>query len=249
LRRITEATEGTRGGEMLGRLWDMGGGARDEVEWEIVRSVLRRGSKTWWEIMRGWVGRGELVDRYGEFFVKDGGGRRDVGMEFNSDWWEGRWKVRTEHFPSFLNGLEVDMVVRTGKYLNVMRSMGWRGEGTGILEQGMKEGMIEVDLGEGGGRRGRLRETFENLFRKASGMVLDLVVRREGLMDTLTEIKRWFLIEQGDYFVMFMDLAGDMLKGSVRDIKLGRVQSLLSMSVQTSGGGGEGVRAGFKEYR
>jgi hypothetical protein len=123
----------------------------------------------------------------------------------------------------------------------------------GLGEEGpetwLRRGRQE-DKGRGGGRMGRLRESFDVLFRRASGMVLDLVVRREGLMDTLTEIKRWFLIDQGDYFVMFMDLAGDVLKRSVKDIKVGRIQSLPAMSIQTSaegGSGGEGVTAGFKE--
>jgi len=80
----------------------------------------------------------------------------------------------------------------------------------------------------------QLHRHIDNAFSKASSTLLNLIHHQYHLMDTLISIKHYILLYQGDFFVMFLDLAETELFKDVDKVSRGRVQSLLTMSVQQS---------------
>lgn len=53
---------------------------------------------------------------------------------------------------------------------------------------------------------------IEKAYDYASHKLLDLLLTEEKLLYRLRSIKHYFLLDQGDFFVGFMDLAEDELK-------------------------------------
>lgn len=53
---------------------------------------------------------------------------------------------------------------------------------------------------------------IEKAYSYASKTLLDLLMDDRALMDRLRSIKHYFLMDLGDFFVQFMDLAEDEMK-------------------------------------
>ena len=70
------------------------------------------------------------------------------------------------------------------------------------------------------------------MYRYASQKLLELVMKDYDLMETLRTMKRYFLLDQGDFLVHFLDAAEDELLRELSDVSRGRVQHWLSMCVQ-----------------
>lgn len=47
-------------------------------------------------------------------------------------------------------------------------------------------------------------------------------------------MKHYFLLDQGDFIVQFMDMADEELKKNINDIMPTRLESLLELSLRTS---------------
>ena len=72
-----------------------------------------------------WVYQGVVSDPYSEFMITQHEGfRKDrLHEEYNDSYWERRYTVSQENIPSFLEHL-AEKILRTGKYLNVVRECG-----------------------------------------------------------------------------------------------------------------------------
>ena len=67
-----------------------------------------------------------------------------------------------------------------------------------------------------------------------SSRALLRILDARGLRSHMISLRRFFLLEHGDFFTQFMDTAEEKLRREVKDVHLGRVQGLLQMAVQTS---------------
>lgn len=80
---------------------------------------------------------------------------------------------------------------------------------------------------------GRLACAIDEAYQLSSRALLRVLESR-GLRSHLQSLRRFFLLEHGDFFTQFMDTAERELTRDVRDVTLSRVKALLQMAVQTS---------------
>ena len=59
-------------------------------------------------------------------------------------------------------------------------------------------------------------------------------MKEHNLVARLKSVKRFFLLDQGDFLNQFIDLADDELKMPVTDITSSRLEALLEISIRTS---------------
>ena len=87
--------------------------------------MLEKASAPYFEILELWIYRGKIHDIYGEFLVEERENLNKDNMidEFNDTYWDTKYKIRTEQFPTFLNKV-ADKILTAGKYLNVIRECG-----------------------------------------------------------------------------------------------------------------------------
>ena len=119
--------------------------------------------------------------------------------DYNDQYWEQHYTIERERIPMFLERA-AEKILRAGKYLNVIRQCGMTLDCPHATE-------IVYCLNE----RDYV-ERIEKAYDYASHTLLDQLLTEKKLMYRLRSIKHYFLLDQGDFFVGFMDLAEDELK-------------------------------------
>ncbi|XP_047134835.2 gamma-tubulin complex component 2 [Hydra vulgaris] len=177
----------------------------------------------YFEIMQRWIYEGIIKDPYGEFLVAEHESvhKERVAEDFNDQYWEQHYTIERERIPKFLERV-AEKILRTGKYLNVIRQCG-----LSINCPHARE--IVYCL-----RERDYVEHIEKAYDYASYTLLDMLMTEKKLLQRLQSIKHYFLLDQGDFFVGFMDLAEDELKKKMDDIVPTRLEALLELAVRTS---------------
>ena len=75
---------------------------------------------------------------------------------------------------------------------------------------------------------------IERCYQYAAKVLVDLLMKEHNLVARLKSVKRFFLLDQGDFLNQFIDLADDELKMPVTDITSSRLEALLEISIRTS---------------
>lgn len=176
------------------------------------------------EILHKWILRGMIIDPYHEFMVQDNELiRREVVPEnYSADYWEKRYTVRHEHIPEFLEKY-ADMILCTGKYLNVIRQCGKRI--TSPLVQ-TKIKFLAADENYLG--------IIESSYRFASQTLLEVLLQENDLMGHLQSVKRYFLLYQGDFIMQFMDASEQELNKKIDVVQPIRLENLLGLTLRLS---------------
>ena len=169
---------------------------------------------------------------------KKGGTTEDVACpcseeDYNAAYWTQRYTLRAE-VPIFLGGDLAEKVLTTGKYLNAMRESSFRrggnvgggGGGGGVSGSGGGEdgydedaaafalpplppdGLGRIALAHGGGTHAA---RINAAFKHASNGLLRMVLMEGDLHARLCSLKRYFLLDKGDFLVHFVDIAGEEL--------------------------------------
>ena len=76
--------------------------------------------------------------------------------------------------------------------------------------------------------------SFEKAHTFASKTLLDLLVKDRDLIGHLRSVKHYFLLDQGDFIVQFLDLCESELQQNVNDVEPRRLESLLELAQRTS---------------
>lgn len=98
----------------------------DEKQQNLLLSLSRSATQPYWDILQKWIYQGTVEDPYFEFMVED---HQVVSLDklsataYSDDYWEKRYTLRRDRVPSFLLPL-TDQILRTGKYLNVIKQCG-----------------------------------------------------------------------------------------------------------------------------
>uniref|UniRef100_T1JH36 Gamma-tubulin complex component 2 n=1 Tax=Strigamia maritima TaxID=126957 RepID=T1JH36_STRMM len=220
---ITKAN--SRGGTVLTLLHDktnsLNGDAKAQ---ELCLFLIQNACVPYFEILEKWIYKGVISDLYGEFLVEDNEiiQKEELPIDYISDtYWEKRYTICRERIPSFLENI-ADMILRTGKYLNVIRQCGK------VIQCPYAEEIVFTK------KECQYVECIEKAYEFASKKLLDLLIEESDLMGRLRSVKHYFLLDQGDFIVQFMDMAEDELKKNINDIMPTRLESLLELALRTS---------------
>ncbi|CBN79178.1 Similar to tubulin, gamma complex associated protein 2 [Ectocarpus siliculosus] len=225
LEALTVELRDSKGGEMLRRLRALGGtgGGGDEASRQLYTFLLHQASVPYLEMLEIWIYHGNLNDQYGEFMIEQAEDvhKQDVGQDFNTRYWSGRYLLRPEHVIANLAGRQ-DKILTTGKYLNVVRECGRRVDCP-------LAGPIPADPGAAG--EGLYLKVIDGAYGFASRCLMHLVVREGQLLPRLESIKHYFLLDRGDFFEHLLDCAETELDKVIPQISVPRLESLLHLSV------------------
>ena len=205
----TAVSRGTcRGGRTLSTLHAITTGyIGDPRTQELCQHLTSAGCQPYFSSLGQWICHGVVHDPYSEFMVREHDSiRKDrLHAEYNDSYWERRYTVVQENIPSFLEQV-ADKILCSGKYLNVVR------------ECGAEVGAPPTQPLEYSAHERRYIEQIEVAHSQASRKLLDLILVERDLPGHLRSIKHYFLLDQGDLFVHFMDSAGDELARPMVDI-------------------------------
>ena len=170
-----------------------------------------------------WIHHGQISDPYYEFMIQENKEieKDRLHAEFNDRYWEYRYVIRRENIPVFLEHI-AEKILHTGKYLNVVRGCGREVAFPDALE-------LMYSLEER-----QYIEQIERAYAYASRQLVSVIMDEYDLMGCLHSIKHYFLLDHGDLFVHFLDLAEEELQKSMGNIPLNRLESLLEVAMRIS---------------
>jgi len=239
---VAKSTTSSVGGALLNavhRLASRGGDAKAK---SVYHYLIQHATVPYLEMLELWIYHGVIRDPYDEFMVRvdQDASKKTLREDFNARYWDSRYTLRgsetsttlapsglhgpasasdPDQVPFFLNRIATK-ILTTGKYLNVVRECGrWV---TNSCEQSIpySDESHAYD------------EIVSRAHDYASQTLLALLLEEEQLLPRLRSLKHYLLLDQGDFFVHFMDLAGGELKKPVDQITVSRLQSLLEMCLR-----------------
>ena len=252
LRRVAEVAEHLKGGALLNAV-----SALMEAEFlgdskaqDVLTYLLDAASVPYLSMLRGWLDSGTLSDPYGEFMIEqspdeDSHGIVPGGISTACDNWLHWFIVRDEHILCSLSltgrerEISADKILTTGKYWNAIQfCQGSQGHELDETKDDEDSGM-QIDASEWKFAMSsiQLSAYIDRSYRNAAMQLRQVVLGEYQLIKSLRVMKRYFLLDQGDFFVHFLDMAETELLKEMTKVSRGRVQNWLSMSVQPSGDG------------
>uniref|UniRef100_A0A8B9GCB6 Gamma-tubulin complex component n=1 Tax=Amazona collaria TaxID=241587 RepID=A0A8B9GCB6_9PSIT len=194
----------------------------DSQAQELCLYLTKAASVPYFEILEKWIYRGIINDPYSEFMVEEHELQKEkIQEDYNDKYWDQRYTVVQQQIPSFLQKM-ADKILSTGKYLNVVRECG-----RDVTCPVAKEVIYTL-------KERAYVEQIEKAYNYASKVLLDFLMEEKELVSHLRSIKHYFLMDQGDFFVHFMDLTEEELKKPVDDIITTRLEALLELALRMS---------------
>ena len=257
----TDVARDLRGGALLAALREASDAlAGDRAAAGLLARLSEAAAAPYEHATKRWVYEGVVDDPYDEFAIVERPHLRKESLaeEYNAAYWTRRYTLRRrEELPPFLRGDGArasdlaEKILATGKYVNAALETGGPegderdGVGGARLSGfsplaappgGLGRLSASSDGGLGGAGRGAALaiSRAEAAHRHASDGLLRAVLERGDLRARLRSVKRYFLLDQGDFMVHFVDIAAHELGRRAPDAQVGKLQSLLELSLKLS---------------
>ena len=218
-----------------------GSGSNDDTT-TVLRFLLREASAPFFEILGHWIYEGRIDDPYDEFFIEEQTleVRSDLMEVYDENYWHRKFTVREEMVPLFIAHMR-EQIFNAGKFLHVLRSCDLDVQSL-LAMQRASSGRAQA---EGGAAPAATPLVYmvhpreytggiESAYSAASKVLLDHVMGKLQLKQRLMSLKRFFLLDQGDFLVHFMDVAEAELCKNVGDISMPKLRSLLDSALRGS---------------
>lgn len=230
---LTTRVRNSIGGEMLDRIHTLLLEQGDERARTVVEQALKAGSVPFLNMLSCWLLKGELNDPYQEFFIQENTSmhREELQEDFNAHYWESRFTLRQNHLPRILRS-HGGKALTAGKYLNVIIDCVNNRNTDSTYDIDTTPPKFELFYDIDGSLT--LANAIDSTHQFSSALLLKILEEKYKLSSHMKSLRRFFLLEHGDFFVQFMDTAEAELQREVQDVALSRVQGLLQLAVHTS---------------
>ncbi|EDW82486.1 uncharacterized protein Dwil_GK25106 [Drosophila willistoni] len=195
----------------------------DKASQEMIINLTQQAAVPYMRMLQLWIQKGIILDRNLEFLVEDNEvvHHDELPEHYSDDYWEKRYTVRDDRIPSFLEKY-ADKILRTGKYLNVIRQCGKRVMAIQPMDlqfNPTNEQHVHV---------------INDAYYFAARMLLDVLLTENDLMGHLQSVKRYLLLNQGDFTMQFMDACEDELSKNVDQVLPMTLENLLGLTLRLS---------------
>ncbi|KAG4073945.1 hypothetical protein HA402_014150 [Bradysia odoriphaga] len=198
----------------------------DAIGQQILVDLVEAAAVPYFETLERWILKGVIIDPQQEFMIEDNevDGLAEIDDVYSDQYWSKRYSLCRDRLPSFLSSM-CEQILRTGKYLNVMRQCNSKSDTECHTEKKLQFSALNY----------RNHQSFiERAYHFASNKLLSLLVNEKDLHGHLLSIKRYFLLQQGDFINQFMDAAEEELEKNVEKIQPIKLDNLLGLTLRTS---------------
>ncbi|KAJ1547272.1 Gamma-tubulin complex component 3 [Nowakowskiella sp. JEL0078] len=238
---IVEVCRGLKGGVLLSKIHSyMSHG--DPVVQKFVADLLAEVSKPFYAMLRRWIYEGELEDPYSEFFVAvvAGDGKSstesatglvfgDIESRGEENLWKNKYVLRNDMVPTFVLKSMAKKIFLIGKSLNFIRYS--CSEADFILELSRSvNGETVLEYGD----NRLLEKSVDTLYSSTCKKLLDLLFDRFHLKEHLMALRRYLLLQQGDFVQCLMDVVGPGLSKSATTLYKHNLTGALETAIRSS---------------
>jgi gamma-tubulin complex component 2 len=222
--QITQVVRNKTGGALLNSLQRVRVGAfhGSSLAEHIVDVLLDQAAIPYLQMLGSWVESGVLDDPYSEFMIR---------QDDDAVVWEKKFSIASSHVLDkfFQTKTSIDKVLHTGRYWSVVH-------GELPVEESFEPQALSYSSDPT-----TVSAYIYIMHGKASSLLVQRLLGDHNLLSSLRLMKRYFLLDQGDFFVNFMDAAEVELLLGVGNLSRGRVEHWFSTSVQLTEHGEAGL--------
>ncbi|XP_060663571.1 LOW QUALITY PROTEIN: gamma-tubulin complex component 2 homolog [Drosophila nasuta] len=196
----------------------------DKATQDVLISLTTKAAAPYMRMLQLWIHQGIIVDNTEEFLVVDNEvvhKGETMPEHYSDDYWEKRYTRRSHAVPTFLAN-HSDIILRTGKYLNVIRQCGKR-----VTCQKNNDAQFDPT-------KNLHVKLIEDAYFFAARQLLDVLLNENDLMGHLESVKRYLLLLQGDFIAQFMDACEDELSKNVDQVLPMTLENLLGLTLRLS---------------
>ncbi|VDD79405.1 unnamed protein product [Mesocestoides corti] len=196
--------------------------------------LMRSACEPFFESLSRWIYRGVLRSddaERGEFFIVKPSSvptpnhqtENDTAWDYinSAYYWERSYSIVWTQLPGFLES-HAEKILSTGKYLNVVQQ----------CDSSLK--LAEPEVIVFSETESDFLSQIDRAHAFASRTLLDFILKQKDLKGILKSMKRYFLVDQGDFIVHFMDTAASELKKPISQVSISGLNSLLEWALRTS---------------
>lgn len=217
-----------RGGKTLSILHDETAHSfADSKLQDLCLYLTRAAAEPYFQSLQTWLNKGIVFDPYDEFMVDVNSSVETDLDQVTDQYWDKRYTIKAHNVPVFLEHVQ-EIILRTGKYLNVIRQANDLTPGKKKCEVFPIETMVYSLKGRD------YLNIIEKAYKSASKQLLNLLLEEYDIIGRIRSVKRYFLLEQGDFIVQLMDLCEDELTKPIEEATPSRLQALMELTVRTS---------------
>ena len=214
-----------KGGNVLRLLTDrLARMSGDPAARKLLSGLLRDASMPYMAMLNEWLHHGSIKDPHGEFLIRERKSinRENLEEDYTDEYWDKRYTIRENDVPPQLEGVK-EKVLLAGKYLNVVRECG----GVDISKEIRDVPKTFEDP--------RFLNNVSDAYAYANSSLLNLLLTTHELPTRLRSMKHYFFLDRSDFFSYFLYLGNSELKKQVRDVNVGKLQSLLDLVIRQPG--------------
>lgn len=191
---------------------------------QMLIELTERAAVPYFEILHLWILKGVIIDRCKQFFIVDHDGRnaKSIDTDDTARYWESRYTIVHERIPKFVEP-DADIILRTGKYLNVIRQCGHL-----ICPP---DNLTHFEYSASNQKHSAF---IKSAYHYASKTLLEMLCGKYMLMGHITAVKRYFLLQQGDLITQFMDASEEELSKELDKVAPVRLDNLLQLTMRMS---------------
>ncbi|BFZ54649.1 Microtubule-nucleating Tub4p (gamma-tubulin) complex component [Savitreella phatthalungensis] len=194
--------------------------------------ILRQMSRPFYAMLAKWVFEGELVDPHQEFLVRAASPTSAIKTSRSragagEDAWQGKYTLVDELVPVWLSTSLAQKIFLIGKSLNFIRHACH--DDAYVAEHARTSpAELTIDTPE------VLEATVEQAYKETSHHLKHLLVDKLHLLDHLLALKKYILLNAGDFSAILMEALADSLARPAHTLHGHNLTSALSDAIQTS---------------
>lgn len=198
--------------------------AGNKATQDSIMDLTGKAAQPYMQMLQLWTQKGVIMDTYNEFMIVDNESNQmgQSAEPYLNAYWEKRYTIRSECVPSFLKNYS-DMILRSGKYLNVIRQCGKRRIPSKLVDLHYDPRNEEEHV-----------KVINDAYTFSAQTLLDVLLTDNDMMGHLQSVKRYLLLYQGDFIMEFMDACEDELTKNVDHVRPMALENLLGLSLRLS---------------
>ncbi|KAJ1657090.1 Microtubule-nucleating Tub4p (gamma-tubulin) complex component [Dispira simplex] len=221
LAHLIEQCQNLRGGPLLSMIHgytDHG----DPFTQELARRIMAQITAPFYEILEHWVFNGELLDPHGESFVI-------CNADTITRIWDDKFYLGVAEIPQFIHSVLAAKIFLIGKSLNFLRfhcnDGAWLNQQSRIMKQEVVlkyEDAFAVEV------------SIDKAYRTVSQRLLDVLFQKYRLMDHFLAMKRYLLLEQGDFAQCLMNALSNELSKPADQLYRHNFNAMVESAIRAS---------------
>lgn len=221
---IVEEAAGKKGGHLISLIHNLSTSHGDPFVHTFATRLLHKVTKPFYTMLQHWIFSGELHDPFEEFFVSE---KPDSDITSATSIWTDKFVLIESLVPSIMTNELASQVFLIGKSLNFIRSSC---SDSAWVEAYTKSSSRELSFSD----PSSLQSSITTAYTQATARVLELMSHKFHLFQHLSALKRYLLLEQGDFIAILLESLASNLNGPANAQYRHHLTSALDHSIRNS---------------